>query len=262
MGRRLDEGSEAGAVAGPLMRRGLTLGLALLLLALAFAAPLLPRLSSAFPHDAGDPLLNTWLLWWNTQEIPLTGGWWNAPMFHPAPDAMALSEVLLGLLPITAPVQWATGSPLAAYNVAFILTFPLCGVAAAFLAYAVTKRADASAVAGVAFAFAPYRMGQVAHLQMLAYYGAPLALAGLHLYDQTARRRWLALFGGAWLLQALTNGYAMFHLSVLVVLWMAWFVRSRRALFEIGAAWGLAIVPALPLLLKYLAVHERWHLAR
>ena len=244
------------------LKPALVLGAAYLAVALGIAAPLLPHLASAFPHDSGDPLLNTWLLWWNTQHLPLTAAWWNAPMFYPAPDVMALSEVLLGLMPITAPVQWLTGSPVVAYNVAFLLTFPLCGMAAALLAYVLTGRRDAAAVAGLAFAFAPYRMGQLAHLQMLAYYGAPLALAGLQLYDRTHRRRWLALFGGAWLMQALTNGYALFHLSVLVGLWIVWFVRTRRALIEIAAAWALALVPVAPLLLKYQQVHDRWHLTR
>src|SRR4051812_29529263 len=89
---------------------------------LALAYPLLAHIGSTLPHDIGDPVLNTWLLHWSTERWPLTASWWNAPMFYPVASAMALSELLIGLLPVTASVQMVTGSPVVAYNVAFLLT--------------------------------------------------------------------------------------------------------------------------------------------
>src|SRR5215510_15022664 len=180
----------------------------------AMVYPLLRHIGSVIPHDLGDPVLNTWLLWWSSRSVPLTAAWWNAPMFFPAPDVMALSEVLIGLLPITIVVQWFTHNPLTAYNVAFVLSFPLCGLGAYLLALELTGRRDASLLAGLAFAFAPYRMGQLAHLQVLSYYWAPIVLLGLHRYLRTRDIRWLGVFGCAWLLQSLANGYALFHLSL------------------------------------------------
>src|SRR5262245_27670740 len=133
-----------------------------------------------FPADAGDPALNTWLLWWSTRRVPLTAAWWNAPMFYPMADAMALSELLIGLLPITAPVQWLTGNPLLAYNAVFLSSFALSGLAAYGLAKELTHRRDAAVLAGLVFAFGPYRMNQLSHIQMLAYYWAPICLLALH----------------------------------------------------------------------------------
>jgi hypothetical protein len=231
-------------------------------LAVAFALPLVRAIGSAFPHDAGDPVLNAWILWWSTRHVPLTGAWWSAPMFYPMASAMALSEVLVGLLPISAPVQWLSGNPVAAYNAAFLLSFPLCGLAAYALAFEVTRRQGPSLAAGVAFAFAPYRMGQLAHLQMLSYYWAPVALLGLHRFVRTRRHRWLIVFGGAWLMQSLCNGYAMFHLSILVALWIVWFARSRRDVVPIAAAWACAALPLVPMLLTYQRVHRALHLVR
>src|SRR5262245_24850347 len=224
--------------------------------------PVLRHLGSVVPHDLGDPILNTWLLWWSSKQWPLTAAWWNAPMFFPAPDVMALSELLIGLLPITVVVQWLTHNPLAAYNVAFLLSFPLCGLAAYALALELTGRRDASLLAGLAFAFAPYRMGQLAHLQMLSYYWAPVALLGLHRYLRTAEWRWLILFGAAWLMQALTNGYALFHLSVLIALWTIWFARPIRKAFPIVVTWLIAAIPLVPGLWKYRQVHTALHLVR
>jgi hypothetical protein len=228
----------------------------------ALTYPLVRTIGSVFPHDAGDPALNTWLLWWSTQKAPLTQAWWNAPMFHPMRDAMALSELLIGLLPITAPVQWITGNPLAAYNVAFLLSFPLCGAAAYALAFELTSRRDAAFLAGLAFAFGPYRMNELSHVQMLSYYWAPVSLLGLHRYLRTRHTVWLAVFAGSWLMQGLSNGYALFHLSVLVVLWVVWFVRDGRTIGAIGSAWALAMLPLIAPLLKYREVHARLHLAR
>jgi hypothetical protein len=229
---------------------------------LILVAPILGRFSSVFPHDAADPVLNSWLLAWSARHLPLSAEWWNAGMFYPAPNAMALSETLLGLLPITTPVLWITGSATAAYNAAFVLSFPLCGLAAYALARELTGRSSLAMVAGLAYAFAPYRGAQLAHLQVLSYYWAPLALLGLHVYLRTARTSALVLFAVSWLMQALTNGYALFHLSILIALWMAWFVRTPRALASIAVAWAAAAVPLVPIVWRYWQVHTSWHLAR
>jgi len=240
------------------------LGPTLLYLAITFALtyPIVRHIGSVIPHDLGDPILNTWLLWWSSKRVPMTAAWWNAPMFFPASNVMALSELLIGLLPITFVVQWLTHNPVAAYNVAFVLSFPLCGLAAYGLAWELTERRDAALLAGLAFALAPYRMGQLSHLQVLSYYWAPIALVGLHRYLRARDWRWLILFGSAWLMQALTNGYALFHLSVLVGLWIIWFGRPIRIALPIVVAWLVAAIPLIPELLKYREVHSALHLAR
>jgi hypothetical protein len=224
--------------------------------------PLLRHIGSVFPHDLGDPVLNTWLLWWSTKHVPLTTAWWNAPMFYPAPDAMAFSELLLGIVPLTAAVQWLTNNPVTAYNVAFLLSFPFCGWAAYLLAVELTGRRDAALLCGLAFAFAPYRMGQFGHLQVMSYYWAPVVLLGLHRYLRTRDVRWLGVFGGAWLLQSLTNGYALFHVSLFVLLWLIWFGRDARVVARILAAWAIAAIPVIPMLWKYRQVHTALHLVR
>lgn len=244
------------------MRRWLVPAALYSVLTVALTYPLLAHFTSTIPHDSGDPVLNTWLLWWSAQTLPLTTAWWNAPMFSPMTGAMALSEVLIGLLPITAIVQFLTHNPLAAYNTAWVLSFPLCGVAAYALALELTGRRDSALIAGLAFAFAPYRMGQLAHVQVLSYYWAPVALLGLHRFMRTQRSSDLAIFAVAWLLQALSNGYALFHLSVLVILWMIWFARPIRQTWKILAAWAIAAVPLIPILLTYRQIHSTLHLVR
>ena len=154
------------------------------------------------PHDLGDPLLTTWFVWWSgSQAVPLTAAWWNAPFFFPAAGVFGLSEHLLGLAPITAPIIALTGQPLIGHNVAFIATFVLSALGAHFLAYTLTRRHDVSIVAAVAFAFAPYRLPQAPHIQVLASFWTPVCLGALHRYDQTANGRWAAAAAAAWVLQ-------------------------------------------------------------
>jgi hypothetical protein len=233
-------------------------------LAVAYSWPLAIRLSGV-PHDPGDPLLTTWFLWWSTQAVPLTTAWWNAPMFYPATGVLAFSEHLLGLAPIAVPLTLLTGQPLIGHNVAFIATFALSAIGAHFLAYTVTRRHDVSAIAAVAYAFAPYRLPQAPHIQVLASHWTPVCLAALHRYDQTARPRWAVLAAAAWVLQSLSCGYYMLFLAVLVALWFLWFAAGRWSVRQIAvaaAAFGAGAVVLLPFLLEYQAVHEMYGFRR
>jgi hypothetical protein len=223
-------------------------------LTLAYTWPLPRHLLSGVAHDAGDPILNAWILWWSTKVVPLTDAWWNAPIFYPATGTLAFSEHLLGEAPIAAPFIALTGNALFGYNVALVASYVLCGLGAHFLAYTLTRRHDAAFVAGVAYAFAPYRLAQVPHIQVLSSYWAPVCLAALHRYDRESGARWAALAAAAWLMQSLANGYYFFFFSVLLFGWFLWFAIGRWPIAQLGqlAAWfaGAAIVLA-PTLLGY-----------
>jgi hypothetical protein len=234
-------------------------------LALAWAWPLPRVLTSQIAADPGDPLLNAWILWWNGQAVPFSSRWWDAPVFHPMPGALALSEHLAGIAPFTTPVLLAGGSPVLAYNLALLLSFVLSGFFTYLLVLRLTGSRAAAFCAGVAFAFAPYRAGQLPHLQVLTSQWLPLQLLGLHAYLESRRWRWLAVFGLAWVLQALSNGYYLLFAAPLILLWLAWFVVSRRRWAQglaIAAAWGAASLVLLPTLLTYLQVHGTLGLTR
>jgi len=232
---------------------------------LAVTDPLARHLATALPSGTIDPGLSTWILWWNAQALPLTRAWWDAPIFHPSPGSIALSETYLGLAPFTTPLQWLGAEPQVAYNVALLVSFPLCALGAFLLCFELTGRRDAAFLGGLAFGFAPLRMAHLGHLQVLSAYWMPVALLGLHRYARTRRTRDLALFAAAWLLQALCNGYLLFYFSVLVAVWLVWFLRAageRPALGRVVAAWGLAAACLLPLLLGYRSTHATLGLER
>jgi hypothetical protein len=262
------EGSTPSAVEGSASLYTLLL---FVLLALAWLWPLPTRLDSRIAHDPGDPLLNAWILWWNAQAVPFTDPWWNAPIFHPMPGAFALSEHLAGIALFTTPLSLSGLNPIALYNIALITACALSGFFACLLIRQLTGSALAGIAGGIAFAFAPYRGSQLAHLQVLNTHWTPLLLLAMHRVLAGASRRWLIVLAGAWILQGLSNGYLLLFLPVLVGLWLAWFgtgtTETDRAthLRRAGAVAGTLLPACLvlaPVLLHYKAVHSELGIAR
>jgi hypothetical protein len=245
------------------MKRPLGAFLIYSLLTVALTFPLIAKLGTALPNDPGDPALNTWILWWNAHALPYTARWWNAPAFYPAPGTLAFSENLLGLSLLSTPLQWLGAGPQAAYNVVFLVTFPLSALGAFLLARELIGRDDAAFIAGLLFGFAPYRIAHLPQIQCLAAFPMPFALLGLHRYLRDRRARWLVLFGAGWLLQAMCNGYYMLFFAIVVGLWLLWFGTSDRRIFVAAlSAWVLASLPLLPLLWQYRAIHEGFGFTR
>lgn len=225
----------------------------------------LGSLTSAIAHDAGDPLLTAAILTWNAEHVPYTAAWWQFPIFHPAADALAFSEHLLGVSALATPLYWLSGSTLAAYNTTLLLTYPLCALAMYALILRLTRSAPAAFLGGLAYAFAPVRVSQLPHIHLLVMFYLPLALLGLHAYLETHRRRWLVLFGVSWMLQGAASGYLLIYGSVLIGAWVAWFVvasRRWRELAAIAITLVIAALPLAPLLYRYKVVHARYGFVR
>ncbi|MFB3853542.1 MAG: discoidin domain-containing protein [Vicinamibacterales bacterium] len=234
-------------------------------LAAVYTRPLLSQSSTRIANDPYDPILNASILWWNATVVPFSQAWWTPPHFYPSTGVAALTENLAGIGLVSSPVQWLTGNPLLAYNIALFVTWPLSAFAAYLLVLALARRHDAAFIAGLAFGFAPYRVGQVAHIQVLSAYCFPLALLGLHLYLGDRRVRWLALFAGTWLIQSLTNGYFMLFGAVIVALWLLYFCSRRDTLPALPAmlgTWAAASLPLVPVFLKYREIQGRFGLSR
>src|SRR5439155_50123 len=115
-------------------------------------------------------LLNTWILAWDAGRFAHgLRGLWDAPIFYPYSHALAYSEHLLGIAIFSAPLQWATRNPILVFNAVFLTSFVLAGGAMYLLARTLTGRRDAALIAGLIFAFTPYRFAHIAHLQMLMW---------------------------------------------------------------------------------------------
>lgn len=233
-------------------------------LAVVTTFPLALHLSSRLPKDLGDPLIVTSILWWNAHVMPFTERWWNGFGFFPAGGMMAFSEHFVGASLLASPLQWLGLDAVGAYNVTLLASFPLCAIAAHALAWTLTRRHDAAIVCGLAYGFNPYRVAHIEHLELLLSFGMPAALAALHLYAGTRRARWLIAFAAALAVQALSSSYYTLFFTVLLGLWILWFVRPhewRRGLAILAAACIAALV-VIPLARGYSRIHERQNLAR
>ncbi|MBM7084394.1 hypothetical protein [Micromonospora humidisoli] len=153
--------------------------LAALLLAVVLTWPTLRDPASTIPQDTGDPTLQAWQVAWGGHALltnPLQV--WHSNTFYPEPYTYAYSDTLLGY----APFGMIGDGPVAAvirYNLLYLLTHAL----ALFGAYALARQVGAgragAAVAGVSFAYAPWKLAQAGHLHVLSIGGIALALAML-----------------------------------------------------------------------------------
>ena len=173
--------------------------------------------------DFGDAKLNARILQWDfaqTFRNPLD--LFQLNFFHPARDVLAFSENLYGVSLFGFPLLAAGASAVLNYNVLLLLGMWSSAIAAWALARRITGDPLASAAAGVIYAFVPWRMEQIPHLQH--QWGAFLCLLLLFLvtYLEEGRRRDLVLYAVAFAWNALANvHYALFS-GLLVALTLVW----------------------------------------
>ena len=138
--------------------------------------PLAAHLSAVVPHDPADPLAQVWVTAWGGHALlhqPLS--LFNGNTFWPEGPSLAFSDSLLGYLPAGL-LGSGPAAALARYNVLFLSAYALPFAGAALLARELGVRPAAAAVAGAAFSWAPLRMAQEGHLNILSTGAIALAL--------------------------------------------------------------------------------------
>ena len=154
----------------------LLLAVGAIALAVAMFWPLALHLDTDLPKDLGDPLSQAWQLAWGAHAIvdqPLS--FFQANQFWPLPDTLAFSDALVGYAPLDFPGRGVTAA-IVRYNVIFLLASALAFAGPYLLARELGVRRLAAAVAGAAFAYAPWRLEQGGHLHILSSGGIALAL--------------------------------------------------------------------------------------
>jgi hypothetical protein len=228
--------------------------------------PLIRHFTTHIPSDLGDPLLNAWILAWDFHALS-TDPWnlFNANILYPLKNTLALSEHLMGVLPIFAPAYAMTGNPVIAYNIMLFLSFPLCGIAMFLLVYYWTQNFWAALISGVLFAFAPARFGQLYHVQLLNLYWTPIALLFLERFLRT--RSWGNLLGFAicYWMQVLACVYLGWFATIAIVMYMLYHIiiinkdhHNRLIVIRSLIFVILSIITLLPLHFPYYEVKQQW----
>jgi hypothetical protein len=229
-------------------------------LTLILTWPLARGLARDVPGDFGDPILNAWILAWD--DTHLGRGLWSANIFYPHPLALAYSEHLLPQALEILPVYATTRNPILCYNLLFLSTFVLSGLGMYLLVRELTGDSAAALVAGVAFAFTPYRISSIPHLQVLSSQWMPFALYGFRRYFVTGRA--MPLVGGtaAWILQNLSCGYYLLFFSPVLALYVAWEMTTRglwtnrQKLASMAGAFAITALVCFPFLQPYLELRQ------
>jgi hypothetical protein len=241
--------------------------------AIVMTWPLVLGIGRDVPGDLGDSLLNLWIIGWGAEHVPrlfagqiTLGDYWNANIFHPEPLALAFSEHLFGQAIQILPVYWLSSNLILGYNLLFLSSFALSGLGMFLLVRDVLDEdSDAGSwivaaafIAGLIYAFLPFRVAQVGHIQSLSSQWMPFALYGFRRFVLT--NRWPALASGsaALLMQHWSCGYYMVFFAPLVPLWVvhqAWSagrLGDWRLWAGFGVAAGLVAAGTWPFLALYL----------
>lgn len=250
--------------------------LAYLAVTLAATWPLVLGLGRNVAWDLGDSVLVMWILSWDCEQLlRMLGGdfsrlatFFDGNIFYPAPLTLAYSDHLIAQAVQIFPVWVVSGNPILSYNLLFISTFVLSGTCMFLLMRELTGNAMAAFVGGLLFAFAPYRLPQSSHLQVLSCQWMPFALYGFTRYFDSRRLRPLAGATAALILQNLSSGYHLLYFPPFVMAYVLWEVarrhrwRERRMWLELAGAGAVVTLVTAPFLLPYAAMRGLWNTLR
>jgi hypothetical protein len=250
-------------------------------IALAGTWPLVRGLGRDVAWDLGDSLLNMWVLAWDSEQLLriLRGDlsrlseFFAGNIFYPAPLTLAYAEHLFPQALQILPIYALTRNPILCYNLLFLSTFVLSGLGMYLFVRELTGNPIAAFVAGLLFAFAPYRLPQSPHLQVLSSQWMPFALYGFRRFfaARDAGGRGIRPLAGAALAliaQNLSCGYYLLYFSPFAGAYVLWEI-GRRGLFRQWAVWGqlslaaaVVLAATVPFLLPYAAVRDQFRFER
>jgi hypothetical protein len=213
--------------------------------------PLVLHLSTRIAPDLGDPVRTSWeIAWVGHAMLHSPGHLFDSNAFYPRPLSLAFSDSLLGY----GPIAWFGSGTVAAlvhYNLLFLLAWSLCFIGAYLLARELGTGPLGGAVAGAAFAYAPYKITEAGHLHVIS--GGGIALA-LFLLLRGYRRRSRGLLIAGWLVAAwqislgftlgLQLAYLMAVLALIAVFW-GWRAYGRALPRALRAQRALVLITCL-----------------
>ena len=193
---------------------------------------LLPDLAARVAPRNADVRLVVFLLDWGAERWSAgLGGFWDAPFFFPTPSTMTLSEHLLLPSALVALLRAAGSTTVAGYNLLLVASFALTAAAVyALLRGAVRARPWWLAILALAVVHAPWRWGQLPHLQMLWAPGPPLAMLLFDRLLRRPRRGRASAFLLAYAITVLSGGYLAYftHAALLTTVLLRCARRADR----------------------------------
>ena len=151
-------------------------------LAVAWTWPLARHLATAIPGDPGDNYSFVWNLWWMRHVLATPGlaYFHTTYLFHPFGTSMA-NHPNTALPALVGATLLGRASPAAAQNL-LLIAYVFANLAAMYaLAWTLTRRVAASALAAVTFGLSPYVAVHIlGHFDLVAAFTIPLFALALH----------------------------------------------------------------------------------
>lgn len=202
------------------LRSSLAAALAFVALTAIVTFPQILGFGTSVPFHS-DPYFSMWRLGWVAHAIfHAPRALFDANIFYPESHTLAYSDAMLLPGVVLAPLFWAGMNPVAIHNLALFAAFALSGLATFVLARELTGSTAAALVAGVIYAFAPYRFTHYTHLELQMVFWIPLALLMIHKIVSSNDARAGVFLGAAVGFQLLSCIYA----GIFLVIYCAAFV--------------------------------------
>lgn len=230
--------------------------------------PYVTRLRDAVV-DPGDPYLIAWILWWDYHQTfsdPLN--LFHANIFYPYRYTLAFSEHSYGIAMLFFPLFALGLRPLTVHAVAMFFGFAANGYAAFRLARTLSGSYGGAWVAGIIFAFVPYRFNMMSQLAYLFSPWVPLLFESLVLFTRARSRRRTVWLGVAFFMSGLTTiswftlSLVPFALSAAVLLTRYQLWRERAFWLRSATAFGVASLALMPFMAPYYIVSKLYGLTR
>ena len=188
------------------------------ILTAALTWPQTAHLLSVPPHD--DAYFSMWRLAWIAHQLPRDPvHLFDANTLYPAKNTLAYSDAVLFQGIVGAPLIWLGAPVVLVYNLHVLATFVLCGLGMFLLIRDLTGHPAAGLIAGIIFAFGPYRFDHYVHLELVSAQWMPFALWMLHRTLQSGRVADGLMTGAFGALQVLSCVYlAVFFATIVAVL--------------------------------------------
>jgi hypothetical protein len=210
-------------------------------------------------------MLNAWTIWWNADRLAHgLAGYWDAPIFHPETGTFAFSEPQPATW-VVAPIVWATGTPIPAYQVYLIGTLVFNAVFAVRLLRTLHVRWAAAAAGGVAVLLLPLVHQNREAAQLMSLWGVLWTLEALVKHHRSPSWRRGVVLGIAFSSIFLSCIHHGMFLAILIVL-TGWITipLPRWKPWLAGVVWaaGSAAMILLPLLLPMREILREHEFAR
>ena len=250
-------------------RRSLVALALFIVLAVAHTWPLASAPGTLSRNDTADTVLHEWTLAWIAHQLPRDPvHLFDTNIFHPEKNTLAYSDHLFVQGVMAAPIIWAGGSPVLAYNLVLIAGFALTGWAACFLVMTWTESWWAGVLSGSLMAFNAFTLTRLPQLQDQHLEFFPLALLALDRLLERPRVRTALWLAGWYVLEALTCGYVLVFAFLSLAVSAAarpeqWAGHRFRAFLRpLAATAVVCAVTLVPFLLPYMRVSREQGLTR